>query len=165
MEYEDLPIFNQSDFLDFFLNTELVDVENVTIILLVENGTVFVNEEYDEYGDRYDYDYRYDWYDGYGPDTLEIQPFESFRNFTLKPDEPDENFNLVFTIQIIKDTLEVYSEVHTFWVVGEPVVIPGENVLNNVNIIRIFSISLVVGIVIAVIVFFIYTTTKRGDST
>jgi len=163
--YTELDVFYQDDYLDFQIYEEIDGYDEVNI--QVENGYFGVKDDYHGY-DYYDHYYDYYYYGEDGPVNILDSGFfmGQLYGYYLKPYEFDENFNLTLRLEIIDEGESVYLETHTFYVVGEPIVIPGNNINEGLPILEYVLLSITVSIIFWIIVYIIYIRIKkqRGDN-
>jgi hypothetical protein len=133
LNYQWRSVFYQNRFLVCWLNellSNFTGIYNDKIIFEINNGKIETNyrRSFDEY----------DW-DSWGSSLiLDLNEHKDYF-FIIKPLEKDENFNLTVTLKISNLTSEIYSEKHEFRIIGEPKVIPGEDLNEEVGF---FSVCL-----------------------
>ena len=147
VRYYALDVFYQNTPLGISLSippNTYTDVE-----ISIENGTLIPGDL--ERG------WYYEWHDDRKNEIHQERPLDN-QEFVMIPDELDINFEMTLTLRIINNDTEVYSEKHIFWVIGEPKVIPGTDLNEDVDIIGIyfktlFASSLGMIIIVGIILF------------
>ena len=155
LHYNLSTVLYQNEILEFFF-LESYDVYT-NINLTVVNGT-FVHDN-DDYYEYMNYDY-YQYMGGNVDGSSYISPNKKYH---LIPNQLDINFELVLNVSIWRNEEEIYSEEHTFWIVGEPEIIPGVDLNEDVNLSEIYLKALWVSILIIGPLFgVIYLIRRRG---
>ncbi len=153
--YQEGYVFYQDFYLECAVNQSLSNtfddfLSSTDYELTVNNGVIW------DYNDNTrNYYYWRDWEsllegDNIGP---------SGTPYTLKPLELDRNFEMTLTIVISNGTMELYTEEHTFWIIGEPEVISGIDFDSGIMTIYIFIIIISI-ITVAVVHGIIYHSSK-----
>ncbi len=158
--YTELDVFYQDDYLDFQIYEEIEGYDEVNI--QVENGYFGVKDDYFVY-DYYDSYYGYYLYGDEGPVNILDTDFYlgEIYGYYLKPYEYNENFNLTLRLEIINDDESVYMETHTFYVMGEPIVIPGNEINEGFPIWEYVLLSITFSIIFWIIFYIVYSRIKK----
>ena len=150
MQYDELYTFYQDEFLQFTLSN--INYPYTKIQFTVTNGSVGILR------DR-DYNNCLDW-----EIELHVTDFQN-QYYCLTPEDLHINFDMKFMIKVLNGTEQIYSEEHTFWIVGEPEVIPGEDPNEDIDIRNIYLSTLITsGIVFGLVSGIILVRKKyRGE--
>jgi len=158
--YSELDLFYQDNYLDFRIVEDIsrydkvyIQVENGDFGIKTDNNSVY---SYPRYLDFF-------FYGEDGPVNILKASYSIGRlnGYYLKPYEKDLNFNLTLRLVIIENDQITYMENHTFYIVGEPIVIPGDDINEGLPIWEFILLSITVSIIFWIIVYIIYVRIKK----
>ena len=151
--YQNEGILYQDDYLEISLNLSHTDTLNNTesfasYELIIDNGSIMEIEQWDDY---------YFWFEEGSNFLFYSYPISLGSSFIVKPNEKDINFILSIHFYMLSADERVYHEEHTFWIIGEPEIIPGVDTIEGHEIMMIYLVSLAISVPI---LFIIHTKTN-----
>jgi len=160
INYSELDVFYQNNYLDFQIEEDIsrydkvyIQVENGDFGIWADNNSIYANNRY--YGPFF--------YGERGPVNILEEDYYlgELNGYYLKPYEKDVNFNLTLKLVIIENDLITYMENHTFYIVGEPIVIPGDDINVGLPIWEFIILSITISIIFWILFYIIIFKEKK----
>lgn len=158
--YDSLLVFYQNLFLDCTIDPRISEHVNLTdnesaICISAMNGVFNVSHP-SEWR-------QFEWLRWNEAEEIDKEGIAT-NSIHLKPQEHDSNFPMIFSITIQDGSNStLYTETHTYLIIGEPIIIEKEKLESGVGIVRTYLISLVVSF--AILGFFLVDRRITGRDT
>lgn len=141
---------------------------SLSILFHVQNGTIVVLDEWSIRRVQEDPEWGVERWNGESEGEFISMTNENtdVNGYMLAPDYIDENYDMTLRVSVWNGSREIYWEEHSFFVVGEPVIIDGSDPFKEIVISNAFADTMVGGFIfwgLVLAIYFIFKSKVGGS--